>query len=44
VVEALFFSVPGVYGFKPVTVVQEAVPLSRIPSLISNWTAIDDVF
>ncbi|KAF7342185.1 Amidase 1 [Mycena venus] len=37
-------SVPSVYGFKPVTVVQEAVTLSGIPSLLSNWTAIDDVF
>jgi hypothetical protein len=37
-------SVPSVYGFKPVTVVQEAVTLSRIPSLLSNWTASDDVF
>ncbi|KAJ7114290.1 amidase signature domain-containing protein [Mycena epipterygia] len=37
-------SVPSVYGFKPVTVVQKAVRLSGIPSLLSNWTAIDDVF
>ncbi|KAJ7828767.1 amidase signature domain-containing protein [Mycena olivaceomarginata] len=37
-------SVPSVYGFKPVTVVQEAVTLSGIPSLLSNWTANDDVF
>ncbi|KAJ7510992.1 amidase signature domain-containing protein [Mycena galericulata] len=37
-------SVPSVYGCKPVTVVQEAVTLSGIPSLLSNWTAIDDVF
>ncbi|KAJ7816504.1 glutamyl-tRNA amidotransferase, partial [Mycena olivaceomarginata] len=37
-------NVPSVYGFKPVTVVQEAVTLSGIPSLLSNWTAIDDVF
>ncbi|KAF8191046.1 amidase signature domain-containing protein [Mycena galopus ATCC 62051] len=37
-------SVPSVYGFKPVTVVQEAVRLSGISSLLSNWTAIDDVF
>ncbi|KAJ7798207.1 amidase signature domain-containing protein [Mycena olivaceomarginata] len=35
-------NVPSVYGFKPVTVVQEAVTLSGIPSLLSNWTAIDD--
>ncbi|KAJ6473807.1 amidase signature domain-containing protein [Mycena sanguinolenta] len=37
-------NVPSVHGFKPVTVVQEAVTLSEIPSLLSNWTAIDDVF
>ncbi|KAF7348762.1 putative glutamyl-trna amidotransferase protein [Mycena venus] len=37
-------SVPSVYGFKPVTVVQETVTLAGIPSLLSNWTAIDDVF
>ncbi|KAF8172427.1 amidase signature domain-containing protein [Mycena galopus ATCC 62051] len=38
-------NVPSVYGFKPVTVIQEAtVTLSGIPALLSNWTAIDDVF
>ncbi|KAJ6465281.1 amidase signature domain-containing protein, partial [Mycena sanguinolenta] len=37
-------SVPSVFGFKPVTVVQEPVTLTGIPSLLSNWTAIDDVF
>ncbi|KAJ7224571.1 amidase signature domain-containing protein [Mycena pura] len=39
-------NVPSVYSFKPVTVVQhaQAVAPSKIPSLLSSWTHIDDVF
>ncbi|KAM7194932.1 Amidase signature domain containing protein [Rhypophila sp. PSN 637] len=35
--------VPGVYGFKPVTVVPDAKE-SDLPKLLSSWTSIDDVF
>lgn len=33
-----------IYGFTPVTVVQEAVAESDLPALFSNYTAVDDVF
>ncbi|KAH8907625.1 glutamyl-tRNA amidotransferase [Coniochaeta sp. PMI_546] len=36
--------VPSVFGFKPVTVVQEAVARSDLTALFANWTVIDDVF
>jgi hypothetical protein len=36
--------VKGVFGFKPVTVVQGAVARSDLTALFANWTTIDDVF
>lgn len=35
--------VPGIFGFKPVTVVPDAKE-SDLTQLLSNWTSIDDVF
>ncbi|TPX07409.1 uncharacterized protein E0L32_002121 [Thyridium curvatum] len=37
-------TVPKIYGFVPVTVVQDAVARSALPSLFANWTGVDDVF
>ncbi len=37
-------SVPGIYGFRPVTVVQGRISRSAPPSLFTNCTAVDDVF
>lgn len=34
----------AIYGFTPVTVIQEAVAESDLPALFSNYTAVDDVF
>ncbi|KAK0730219.1 glutamyl-tRNA amidotransferase [Lasiosphaeris hirsuta] len=39
-----FPTVPSVFGFKPVTVVQGAVAEEALPSLFANWSKIDDVF
>ncbi|KAH8880962.1 amidase signature enzyme [Thozetella sp. PMI_491] len=39
-----FSSVPSLYGFKPVTVVQDAVSIDSLGALFANWTSIDDVF
>jgi hypothetical protein len=36
--------VPGILGFKPVTVVQDRVAQADISKLLANWTAIDDVY
>ncbi|KAK0717464.1 glutamyl-tRNA amidotransferase [Lasiosphaeria miniovina] len=37
-------SVPTVFGFKPVTVIQDAIAESEIPDLFTKWAAEDDVF
>lgn len=36
--------VPDVVGFKPVTVIQDRVSQKEVSALLTNWTAIDDVF
>lgn len=35
---------PGIFGFKPVTVVQNGPALSVLAQLFMNWTAVDDVY
>jgi len=37
-------SIPNVYGFWPITVVQDSVSATSLPSLFANWTWMDDVF
>lgn len=37
-------NVSNVYGFVPVTVVQDAVASGDLSALFSNWTKVDDVF
>jgi len=37
-------SVPSVYGFKPVTVVQGPLAKSDLKKLLTSWTTTDDVF
>ncbi|KAF3760034.1 amidase signature enzyme [Cryphonectria parasitica EP155] len=37
-------AVGSVFGFAPVTIVQEAIAQSELSELLSNWTASDDVF
>jgi len=38
-------SVPKVFGFKPVTVVNQGnISQNQIPDLLANWTTVDDVF
>ncbi|KAH8883710.1 glutamyl-tRNA amidotransferase [Thozetella sp. PMI_491] len=39
-----FSTLPGVYGFKPVTVVQDSVSVDDLSTLLTNWSAVDDVF
>lgn len=37
-------AVNSIYGFAPVTVVQNTTDLTQLTELLSNWTASDDVF
>lgn len=37
-------SAKTIYGFAPVTVVQNAIDEESLPELFANWTSIDDVF
>ncbi|KAK3393981.1 amidase signature domain-containing protein [Podospora didyma] len=37
-------SVPAVFGFKPVTVIQGGVAKADLPSLVAQWTSSDDVY
>lgn len=37
-------SVDTIYGFAPVTVVQNVIDEPSLPELFANWTSIDDVF
>lgn len=37
-------AIDSIYGFVPVTVVQDAVDEASLPELFANWTLMDDVF
>lgn len=37
-------SADSIYGFAPVTIVQESVNTAELVTLFSNWTTVDDVF
>ncbi len=41
---AALSQVPSVFGFKPVSVVRDAVSASNLSALFASWTSLDDVF
>lgn len=40
----LLSSIDSIYGFAPVTIVQERVTAAELGTLFSNWSTVDDVF
>lgn len=41
---SLLSSIDSIYGFAPVTIVQDSVTSAELVALFNNWTDIDDVF
>lgn len=41
---SLLTGTQSTFGFTPVTVVQDQIAISELPSLVTNWTQADDVF
>lgn len=41
---SVLFTANSIYGFTPITIVQESVTTAQLTSVFANWSTIDDVF